>query len=262
MLLSRGIDVFPKPVADGCANDCIQRIDLAAQQSMAGAGWVMAGIAAIGVIVSAVTLIFLWRTVIYAKDTAAAAAAANLLARNAFVSDQRAWVTITNVHFGTDLTWSNEEGRATVNFRMNNIGRTPAVGVGAEVKFIFDFSIEQPPFGPPPSQKAARLGFTMFPDQPIDYGMNIPINLAEARQAYEDRGIPMGDHPLVIFPKVLIRITYFSPIDEPLRHTSMMLNIRARPDASGNIAFGPSFGTVARERLIIERGVFDETIAD
>ncbi len=163
-----------------------------------------------------------------AERSASHAEAANLLARDAMVASERAWIKV-DVRVSGPLTYNVNGANFVFDLELHNIGKSPAQYVFPNIK------VELPPPGSVAnmdermvlqsfvnqhvSETSNPWGFTVFPGESVVQTIGLNVSQAELNQAKE---VFAGIYPR-LFGVVVYRL---SVGDTALRYTSFIYELR------------------------------------
>jgi hypothetical protein len=251
--------------------------DLRAQQGMFWA-------AAASVVLTALGVWLIWKTLVYTRATveearkgtaaatqaAEAALEANKLNRDVFVAEQRAWVAIKNIKIASSLLWSDKQGNIAIQFAIENTGRTPAKYVWLEAGIDINGSHRAYASYRELTQRARQMGQTLgyagergyilFPGERITQGLGFVISEADLKAQFGDRD--GWSEEIAIFPTLFGCVRYELIFGGERRQTGFIMRILRVPDASEVIAIGPAFGDIPLEQLMLHREFVGDIIAD
>ncbi len=211
------------PVSDFADEQVRQLADLAAQQSMAAAAKWSFLVTALGVLISAVGIVFVvlnLREVRKGTEAAAAAAAAAVAAseqdREFFKQERRALIEIASIKPLTPFTWDviNGNYRIEVHIELRNVGLSPAVNTWVDAKISADMSgqIREKLFSHmDQGASPPNMGLVVFPDGVASYRITLSIDhelIAEVQSFMELIGAEPKDGFLFIPLRLLLSANY------------------------------------------------------
>lgn len=234
----------------------------ASQQLMAASAIVTAIVTGIATATSLVTLVLLGLAAKYAKETVDAAREANTQATRTYLYDTRAWLAVTSPRFVSDLVWTESEGRASVRFEIQNLGRSPATNMDIHSEFVFgpDIDAQLARFAAARAKNAfVQAGYTIFPRETLGWQPSLPISIRELVDGLEKAGLDDVGRQ-VLWPKMLISVTYRTANDpETSRNTTAMFDIEVAPDSlTGARDLSPQAGTIAQTRLSFRKSLLTD----
>jgi flagellar basal body-associated protein FliL len=187
------------------------------------------------------------------KTTAKAANAAQdsaNVARQTLVIANRPWITVSQPIAVSPLTWDEKGARLTINWKIKNVGKSPAFDVSGEAEgFItnskrFGIGTELEKFCKHLREKqiiraaAGQHQEVLFPDEEISQG----FGLLFPREQIEPT-MKIGDKQMIA-PVILVCIDYRSPVTDA-RHATGLAFLILKPGPDPNI----SMALIADETL-------------
>lgn len=251
-----------------------QVADLQAQQDMVHWAKLMFVATAFTVGLTFFGLVLIWRTLIYTRHAAEAAASgtkaamlaareaqktsdaaitANTLNREAFIAEYRPWLRV-DVGIDGPLKWDKNGATFQFVIVVENIGRAPALHFIARFNIILAWAPlqlkeEQASFASKVREVSIYMGgeSTVFPGQKMVFPHEIPINwIAINEHIAKNKRKGIGED--FIFPHLVGCVDYRSP-SRTKHQTGFIYNIHRRKGAVDINAFVPSEGEVQADAI-------------
>jgi hypothetical protein len=166
------------------------------------------------------------------------------VARQTLITSNRPWITISHLMAVSPLTWDEKGARLTVNWKIKNVGKSPAFDLSGEADgFIanskrYATGTELENFCKHLREKqiaraeAGQHQEVLFPDEEISQG----FGLLFPREQLEGT-MKVGDKQF-INPVILVCIDYRSPITNA-RHATGLAFMIVKPGSEPNVVLAP-----------------------
>jgi hypothetical protein len=246
------------------ANDLIQQTRSAdAAQSVVALTYEQSRIALAGLILGLLTLAAAGAAAFYARraaietergadaaaDAVKASTEGNRLNREAFIADQRPWLSVEATAAGP-IVWKGNAVEMKFLFVIENVGRTPALNVRIDVELRVELGSgrldeEQRRLADEARARPAYMGHTVFPGRRLEISYILEAGAAELANA----SAAMGGSDLIL-PHILGCASYYSAFAEGSHQTGFIYEILRRwPDGSHRLV-GRSGGDVPADQLV------------
>lgn len=220
---------YKDPCSDG------EKSDLCAQLRMADAAEFQSGLNVAGVLLLTLSLFFTAWAAVEASKGASAAERGVEISQASVVASERPWLTV-EATIASSLRFINGQGLISVDFTIQNLGKTPAVEVLVYAKIVpwyfdafdslrreFAETLEQRRKGP------AKLGRVVFPSQPINFPHHLNIWPKQIAQITKE-----GKNPLIA-PDILGCVAYVNPATNEQHETGFVFHLRGSKHGGNSI---------------------------
>jgi hypothetical protein len=189
-------------------------------------------------------------------NAANAAIEANRLNKSAFITDQRAWISLENIAIGSPMVWENHEGKIALQFRYRNVGKTPAVQADLRAEIVVDS--KRDPYGVfrefklRMKDKEPFLGTTLFPNQEHRQLVRMTIEVDQLAKFFGEVGIDGWKEACPVMPVLVGAIQYRLSFDNDI-HTTEFMYVIVKKAERGTLCMAPLDGNVPADQLVLQK---------
>lgn len=237
-------------------SDVVAPLDLEAQQEMAEWSALMAAASLISAIVTAGSLILLWRTLMSAQETYRETKRQADIAEAALQEANRPWLSVQPSLAG-DLRWLDDKKvwRINIDFVMKNYGGSPAINVEVEYDIVLIHKEVETlkAVVAKASSRVARevLGHQVFPNEKFIWSVDTPISSELLVSFARSFNVEPKDFPAVF--SLVGCVVYNSVAGRQNKTTDFMVQF-GRTDPARPTWMGVKMGeSVPCDRLILTR---------
>lgn len=192
-----------------------------------------------------------------AERAVEAAARANQINREAYMADQRPWLSVSYApHSG--LEWTDSHCFFDIAFSLKNSGRTPALKAFVEIRLMPDSNLAMFPKRQRDlsdevlAGRSYRPAITVFPESEERYVLG--IQSASSKIPVRRNG-PQGEAESLdaVQLRIVGCVQYSSSEEGPLHQTGFMFTVFRKENGRFDLSLLPSMGDIPKECLLLER---------
>jgi hypothetical protein len=195
------------------------------------------------------------------QKAAEAAIEANRVARDAFIADQRPWVSV-DCSLIAPITWGENGGSFSFKFSLKNTGRTPALNTEVHLRVYSpygetSYTEDQIKLADEIRKRKTVMGTTVFPGGTITQRLSTSIGNSEIERIRQWWREKHGLNYDWLHPVVIGCVNYRSVFGGPGHQTGFIYHIFRTVPKDDALLIAPSVGEIPLEHLALRRWMQD-----